>query len=191
MGSTSLSPAPSAIRHPERYGFWAIVMHWTLFALLVGVGTLGLLHDSWPKHSQAFWINIHAVSGLTLWVLLVLRFCARLIRPPPPPPADFGRTLRRVAHAVHLAMYGLLFVIPIVGAITFIWHGRALDLGLLQVNFGVAKDRAIFEPTEDIHGYLAYAVFALAIAHALAALWHHFVKHDGVLRRMWPPLAGK
>jgi len=51
----------------------------------------------------------------------------------------------------------------------------------------VAKNRAIFEPTEDIHGYLAYCVFALAGAHAAAALWHHFVKHDSVLRRMWPP----
>jgi cytochrome b561 len=25
--------------------------------------------------------------------------------------------------------------------------------------------------------------------HILAALWHHFVRRDGVLARMWPQLA--
>jgi cytochrome b561 len=29
-------------------------------------------------------------------------------------------------------------------------------------------------------------LFALAGVHALAALWHHFIRRDGVLRRMWP-----
>jgi cytochrome b561 len=54
------------------------------------------------------------------------------------------------------------------------------------LNFGVKKNRAIFEPTEDIHGYLAYALFAIAGLHALAALWHQLVLHDGVLARIWP-----
>jgi cytochrome b561 len=170
----------------QRYGAWAIAAHWALFVLLVVVGILGLLHDSWPKHSQAFWINVHAIFGLSLWLLLILRFVARLNNPPPPPAADLSVAMRRLARAVHLTLYALLFIIPIFGIVTFVWHGRSLDLGLVQLNFGVAKNRAIFEPTEDIHGYLAYCAFGLAAAHALAALWHHFIKHDGVLRRMWP-----
>jgi cytochrome b561 len=173
-----------------RYGRWAIATHWLLFVLVVVVGILGLLHDSWPKRSQAFWINIHALIGLSLWILLMLRFLGRLKYPPPPPAADMSTAMRLLSRAVHLSLYALLFVIPILGIVTFIWHGRSLDLGIVQLNFGVTKNRAIFEPTEDIHGYLAYCVFALAGAHAAAALWHHFVKHDGVLRRMWPP-AGK
>jgi cytochrome b561 len=170
----------------KRYGSWAITLHWLLFVLVVVVGTLGLLHDSWPKRSQAFWINIHALIGLTLWILLILRFVGRLKYPPPPPAADMSTAMHRAARVVHLSLYVLLFVIPIFGIVTFIWHGRSLDLGMAQLNFGVAKNRAIFEPTEDIHGYLAYCVFALAGAHAAAALWHQFIKHDGVLRRMWP-----
>jgi cytochrome b561 len=61
-----------------------------------------------------------------------------------------------------------------------------LNFGVFALNLGVKKNRAIFGPTEDIHGYLAYALFALAGLHALAALWHRFVLHDGVLARMWP-----
>lgn len=168
-----------------RYGFWAITLHWTLAALVVAVGVLGLLHDSWPKHSQALWIDVHAVAGLALWGLLMVRFGLRLRQPPPPLPADFSPASRHAARAVHLALYVLLFVTPILGIITFIWHGRVLDLGFYQLHFGVAKNRAIFEPTEDIHGYLAYVVFGVAVLHILAALWHHFLKRDGVLRRMW------
>ncbi len=61
-----------------------------------------------------------------------------------------------------------------------------MDLGLFEVNFGVRKNPAIFHPTEDIHGYLAYALFALAGIHAVAALWHQFILRDGLLQRMWP-----
>jgi cytochrome b561 len=83
-------------------------------------------------------------------------------------------------------MYGLLFVIPLFGIVTFIWHGRVFDFGLFKIDFGVRKNPAIFHPTEDIHGYLAYALFALAGIHIAAALWHQFVRRDHLLRRMWP-----
>lgn len=170
----------------ERYESGAIAFHWIVALLIVGVGTLGLLHDSWPKRTQAFWINIHALFGLLLWVLVVARFWWRMRHSPPQLPADIGKFSRRMSGPVHLLLYGLMFVIPVLGIVTFIWHGRIFDFGLFRVNFGIRSNRAIFHPTEDVHGYLAYALFALAGAHALAALWHHFIRRDGVLRRMWP-----
>jgi cytochrome b561 len=170
----------------ERYGLPAIIMHWTLFLLVLVVGILGLLHDDWPKQTQGFWINVHALLGILLWLVLVSRFVLRQRQPPPPLPADFSKANRLAARSVHLLLYALLFITPIIGAVTFIWHGRVLDLGLFQINFGVAKNPAIFHPTEDIHGYLAYVIFGLAGIHILAALWHQLVKHDGVLSRMWP-----
>jgi cytochrome b561 len=174
------------VRPAERYTRGAIALHWSVFLLVVVVGALGLLHDSWPKGTQGFWINIHAVLGLLLWALLLLRIVWRLRNPPPALPPNTGEFSRRVSAPVHYSLYVLLFVIPIIGVVTFVWHGRVFDFGLFQVDFGVAKNRAIFHPTEDVHQYLAYALFALAGVHALAALWHHFVRHDGVLRRMLP-----
>jgi cytochrome b561 len=175
-----------AVRTVERYGAGAIAFHWVMFALVVAVGTLGLLHDSWPKRTQPFWINVHAVCGLVLWLLLLARIGWRVRHRPPPLPPQAGKFSTAAAGPVHLALYVLLFVIPIIGIVTFIWHGRNLDLGLFQVNFGVRKNPAVFHPTEDAHRYLAYGLFALAAIHALAGLWHHFVRRDDVLRRMWP-----
>jgi cytochrome b561 len=87
---------------------------------------------------------------------------------------------------VHLLLYALMFLIPIIGIVTFIWHGRAFNFGLFRVDFGIRSNRAIFHPTEDVHGYLAYALLALVGIHVLAALWHQFIRRDGVMLRMWP-----
>jgi cytochrome b561 len=176
--------------HPPQpaghYRLGAIAFHWAMFVLVVIVGVLGLLHDSWPKQTQALWINVHALIGIFLWLVLLARFGYRLRHSPPPLPSDIGAFSRRLSSPVHLALYALMFVIPIIGFVTFIYHGRIFHFGLFDLNFGIKKNPAIFGPTEDIHGYLAYALFALAGLHALAALWHHFVLHDGVLTRIWP-----
>jgi cytochrome b561 len=175
-------PLPTA----ERYRAGAIAMHWAMFVLVVIVGILGLLHDSWPEKTQSFWINVHALIGLVVWLMLFVRFWYRRRHAPPELPQGVGAFSLRFSSPVHVALYALMFVIPILGIVTFIYHGRVFDFGLFELDFGVKKDRAIFHPTEDIHGYLAYALFALAGLHALAALWHRFILHDGVLARMWP-----
>jgi cytochrome b561 len=145
-----------------RYRFGAIAFHWAMFVLVVLVGVLGLLHDSWPKQTQGFWINAHALIGIVLWLVLLVRFGYRLRHSPPALPSDIGAFSRCFSKLAHLALYALMFVIPIIGFVTFIYHGRVFHFGFFDLNFGIKKDPAIFEPTEDIHGYLAYALFALA-----------------------------
>jgi cytochrome b561 len=169
----------------SRYGSAAIAFHWLMFVLVVIVGALGLLHDSWPKQTQRFWINIHALLGLLLWCTLMARFWWRR-RHRPPLLENVGAFSRRTQALVHFGLYALLFVTPIVGIITFVYHGRAFDFGIFKIDFGIKSNRAIFHPTEDLHGYLAYAIFALAGIHALTALWHQFILRDGLLDRMLP-----
>ena len=68
-----MKSAPDSRTQP-RYESGAITFHWFMFVLVVVVGTLGLLHDSWPKQTQRFWINIHALLGLLLLFTLMARF---------------------------------------------------------------------------------------------------------------------
>jgi len=161
-----------------------------MFVLLLIVGVLGLLHDSWPHATQSFWINVHALLGILLWLVLIARIVWRLTHRPPPLPSDAGSLAARFARPVHWGLYALMFVTPLLGFVTFIYHGRIFDLGLFHLDFGVKKNRAIFHPTEDIHGYLAYVLFGLAGLHTLAALWHRFWLRDRVLGRMWPGASG-
>jgi cytochrome b561 len=176
-------PAASAL---VRYDNGAIGFHWVMVILIVTVGVLGLLHDSWPKGTQAFWINIHAVTGLLVWLLIMARLRWRIAHRPPALPPETDELSRRLSYAVHLLMYLLILVIPVLGIVTFIWHGRVFDFGLFKVDAGVRRDRAVFHPTEEIHGYLAYALFTLIGIHVLGALWQHFFRRNRILARMWP-----
>jgi cytochrome b561 len=182
MSSNTSCPRDAA----PRYGSGAIAFHWSMFVLVVAVGILGLLHDSWPKPTQRFWINIHALFGLLLWFVLIGRFCWRLRNSPPALPDGVGAYSRHLSRVMHFTLYVLMFVTPIIGFVTFIYHGRVFDFGLFRIDFAIPSNRAIFHPTEDLHGYLAYALFGLAGLHALAALWHQFVLRDALLARMWP-----
>jgi cytochrome b561 len=180
------SPAESEPARSARYDGGAIALHWVMVVLVVVVGVLGLLHDSWPRTTQAFWINVHALIGLAVWALVMVRIRWRRGHPPPALPPEAGAFSRRWSYPVHWLLYALLLVIPILGIVTFLWHGRVFDFGLFKVDFGVHKNRAIFHPTEEIHGDLAYVLFTLIGLHTLAALWHYFVRRDRVLQRMWP-----
>lgn len=169
-----------------RYRRPAIALHWLSAVLLVVVATLGLLHDDWPRATKAAWINRHAVLGLLLLALVIARLAYRRAHAPPPLPPAAGAAARRLAAPVHVLMYLLLLVTPVVGIVTFTWHGRAFDFGIFTLDPGVHADRAIFHPTEELHGYLAYALFALVALHLLAGLWHQLVHRDRTLARMWP-----
>jgi cytochrome b561 len=118
----------------ERYTAGAVMFHWAMFVLVVCVGVLGLLHDSWPKQTQSFWINIHALLGLLLWSVLIARFWWRRRHAPPAPMANTGALWRRLSGFVHFSLYVLMFVIPLVGLVTFVYHGRVFDFGLFQIN---------------------------------------------------------
>ena len=117
---------------------------------------------------------------------MLARIAWRMTHTPPDYPPDIGEFSRRLSHPVHMLLYALLVIIPLFGIVAFVWHGRAFDFGLFRIDFGIKSDRAIFHPAEDIHGWLAYSLFGLAGLHALAALWHRFVKRDGIMARMLP-----
>jgi cytochrome b561 len=173
-------------RAPARYDGGAVAFHWTVAALIVFLGALGLLFDDIPKEARPFWINVHVCTGLVYFALVVARLLWRARHKAPDLPPDTGEFSRRTSVAVHHLLYLLMLLIPVVGVVARVWHGRAFDYGLFQLNFGVASNPAVFHPAERIHQLLAYALFALAGLHAAGALYHHFVRRDGVLLRMMP-----
>jgi cytochrome b561 len=177
---------PDAPAPPARYTLPAILFHWTSFALVVFVGVLGLLFGSIPRPNRLFWINIHAVFGLAVLALAMARVFWRLRSPPPAYPEGTAELTKRLSQPVHLLLYALMIVLPLVGIVAFVWHARVFDFGLFKLDFGVPSTKPVYEAAEEIHELLAYSLFGLAGLHGLAALWHHFVLKDGILQRIWP-----
>jgi cytochrome b561 len=169
---------------PARYGAGAVTFHWTAAALIVFLGALGLLFDDIPREARPFWINVHVCFGLFYLALVIARLLWRATHKAPDLPPDVGEFSRRTSFAVHYLLYVLMLLIPVIGVVARVSHGRSFDYWVFQLNFGVASNPAVFHPAEKIHQLLAYALFALAGLHAAAAVYHHFVRRDGILLRM-------
>jgi cytochrome b561 len=171
---------------PKRYDNGAIAFHWIVAAFIILLGALGLLFGDIPKPSRPFWINMHGTVGLIYLALVIARLAWRAGHRPPPLPAGAGAFSRRTSAAAHHLLYVLMLLIPALGIVAYVWHGKSFDYGLFQLDFGVRSDPAVFHPAEEIHQLLAYALFALVGLHIIGALWHQYFRRDGVLLRILP-----
>lgn len=169
----------------ERYGLIAILLHWTMAVLIFGQFFLGRymvgLEYTHPWYEKA--PDLHRSLGVLIAALLAVRWIWREINPLP---AIEGRPWeRRAALWVHRSFYVLMAATVISGYLISTADGQGVSV------FGWFEIPAVFyggEQQEDIagefHKVAAYALFFLALLHALAALKHHFIDGDATLRRM-------
>jgi cytochrome b561 len=94
---------------------------------------------------------------------------------------------RWAAGATHVALYGVLFVQPLVGLVMSWASGFPTILfGSFALPSPIATDQALYDTLSRVHEISAWAILALVAVHAGAALRHHVVKRDTVLLRMLP-----
>lgn len=171
-----------------RYGAIAIGLHW-LMALLVigllGVGTWMTELATSPLKIQVY--TWHKWIGLSVLALAVLRLAWRASHRAPPLPTTMPRWQRLGAHSSHVAMYLLLFAMPLSGWLQNSAAGFPLTwFGLFKVPALIVRDKAAFAYWQDVHELLAYSLMIIIALHFAAALKHHFIDRDQVLVRMLP-----
>ena len=96
----------------------------------------------------------------------------------------------RAAAATHVLLYALMLAIPLSGWLYSSATGvQVVYLGLVPLPDLVPKDKTLAAVLKAVHGTLNFTLLALVIIHSGAALKHHFVDRDAVLRRMLPQRA--
>ena len=169
----------------HRYHAALVVLHWLLgFMILVGLimGTFSLerLPNSQPEKLDS--LRGHVINGLAIGALMIVRLIVRsLTRRPAPPSTGFSWT-KRAGQQVHLTLYVLVFFMVGSGL------ALAVETELPSILFG---DSA--QPLPDsfdgfwiraVHAILAKLLMAFILVHVVAALWHHYILRDGLLKRM-------
>lgn len=172
----------------DRYHSVAVVLHWAAAVLIIAALALGLTVDDFPKDMTGVVINVHALMGLAVLVLSVLRLGWRVAHGAPEMPQSVGALERMASRAMHIALYLLMIAVPATGVPTLLYRGRGLDFGLVQFTSPFARTPEIFRPLTEAHEIAAFALVGLAAAHALAALYHQYIRRDDVLLRMLPTL---
>jgi len=165
-----------------------ILLHWSTVVLVLLLLASGLLRSDYQFHAARL-LQIHRSLGVTVWVVTVFRLSWRLsgARFPEFPPT-MTRAHRVAARLSEYALYALLLVQPATGLLQTLWRGRPFALFAWGVPQLVPKhlDRMLL--FQEIHEIGAWCLIALIGLHALAALFHHFVRGDEILQAMIPAL---
>lgn len=166
------------------FGFIAIFLHWLMAILIIGLLTVGLYMTSLPigllKLKLYGW---HKALGILVLTLIFLRIIWRLTNVTPI--LSLPWLERIAARLAHLALYVLMLAMPLSG-----WFmSSAADLppsffGLFTLPSLVAPNDELRQLFGLIHEWLGYGLITIIIIHTLAALKHHFIDKDDILRRM-------
>jgi len=173
---------------PSRYTAVAQTFHWVIAALIVTQFILAWSADDLPlgMHKLAL-LARHKSVGMTVLMLAVLRLLWRWRHRPPDLPAGMAPIERILAHATHIAFYGLLFAMPLTGWMMSSAKNYSVSwFGWFTWPNLIGQNETAFNVLKSTHEYLSDALFAIAVLHVLAALKHHFWNHDDVLLRMLP-----
>lgn len=173
---------------PQRYTPIAISLHWLLALAMLGMVALGFyMHDLHLSPLKLRLFNWHKWAGVTLFLLALLRLAWRAGHAPPPLPAAMSPLPRLAAGGLHLALYALMFLIPLSG-----WSMSSAK-GFQTVWFGVLplpdlldKDVALGERLQQVHLTLNLLLLLLVAGHVGASLKHHLIDRDDILVRMLP-----
>ena len=173
----------------DRYGSPSIGMHWLMLLLLVGVYACINLADVFPKGSQlrADLKTWHYLLGLCVWALVVIRLGIRFLSGPPPGiEPQISLWQRRLAGAIHVALYVFMIAMPLLGWLVLSAKGSPIGIFGLQLPALIGADKALAGSIKDIHETIGTAGYYLIGLHAAAALLHHYVIRDNTLVRMLP-----
>lgn len=163
----------------ERYGSVAASIHWLSALAVILMLASGLAMDNDDTLVPTI-LPVHVSLGLLVGVLTLFRiiwwwFFDRR----PAPVAGMSATQEWAARLVHLGLYVaiLIMVASGVGMLALTGAAPAIFSG------GVLPEFSDVAPY-FMHGLISRLLIALVLGHIVAALWHQFVRRDGLIGRM-------
>src|SRR4029077_7937902 len=126
---------------------------------------------------------VHMAAGMTILALMVVRFIVRMLTSRPAPATTGHPFLDRIAPVTHYVFYVLVLLMVGTGYATAILAG--LNRIVFQGSGEPLPENFAVYPTFIAHGYIALFLAGFVVLHVLAALYHQFVRRDGLFRRMW------
>ena len=176
------------------WGALSRLLHWAMAALILYMLWLGVYMVNFVENPLAQFplYQTHKSWGFVALVLVAARLVWRLSNRISPALPEMPPLQRVAAHAGHLGLYALMIIMPVSGWLMASASPLQDLFGIKNEVFGLFEMYDPFVPGDEgletifsnIHFIGGLAFVALLLAHVGAALWHHFKKHDTVLKRM-------
>lgn len=161
------------------------LLHWTMAALILAMLFIGIGMVSTAGPAYPVLLALHRPIGIALLALVCLRIGIRLFTGAPALPADLPSWQAMAAKASHVLLYLTMITLPLIG-----WG--MLSAGGYPVKITDAfvlppilpQNLELFGWLRAAHTVVAFAFFALILAHLAAALYHALIRRDGVFQAM-------
>lgn len=166
------------------YGGGARFFHWLVVALVAAQFVIGwtmpdVQRGTLPVGLIAWHLAVGAALIAAMAARLVWRFTHR------PPPDTLSPLMRAASKGTHVLLYAALIAVPLLGWANASSRGWTVKLfGAWPLPALVPSGSPLGNAMGDVHGVLAWVLFALIGLHIAAALFHRFVLKDGTLKRM-------
>ncbi len=174
----------------KRYDAVAIALHWGMAAAILGLLVMGfVMTEQKPGSPLQFQLyQMHKSFGVLVLVLAVVRLGWRLGHRPPPLPGHMAGWERSAAQAGHAILYALMLALPLVGWVvvsTSPFNIPTLLFGTIPLPH-LPLPRDIHGAAKIAHATGAWIMIATLAGHVGAAIRHHVLLKDDVMRRMLP-----
>jgi hypothetical protein len=175
---------------PLRWGAVAQLLHWVVvWAILTQFLLADAAEDLPAGVGKLATLARHKSVGITILLLAVLRLAWKQYNRghSPPLPANLKPYEVWLARLTHHGLYGLLLLLPLSGWLMSSAKNYPVSwFGIAALPDLVAPSETLFILLKAVHEILADLLVVLALLHVGAALVHHFVRRDDVVRRMLP-----
>lgn len=161
-------------------------LHWVmaiaiLTMLFIGVGMVSTIGPAYLTL-----VGIHKPLGLAILVLALVRLAVRLRHGAPALPEDLPEPMKLAARLSHVAFYALMIAMPLLGWAMLSAASYPVVVAGFELPVLVTPDAALHSALWNAHRFLAFCLFGLFLLHFAAALFHAWVRRDGVFDAMAP-----
>lgn len=168
------------------YGWFAKLLHWVVVVLVIAQYVLVNMAEAADTRMEMFILFArHKSIGMTIFALAAIRLLWRLLNEQPSLPLGMPTWQQSFARVTHWLLYALIILMPITGLLGSAANNFPVTwFGVFTIPAPIGPNEALADLLHDLHGVLAACLAMLASIHLLAALKHHFINRDDVLRRM-------
>jgi cytochrome b561 len=189
MNAGGASSPTRPIGPPLRWSASTIALHWLSAALifvLLGLGWF-MVHGDLKASTKFDLYQLHKSLGFLSVALLLPRLAARYLNPSPRAPSTMPLWERRLAGLTHATFYALLLIAVLSGwllasAAIIAIPTRFFDLFVIPGLVG--PNGALSNEMTFLHYLVSRLLMGLLVLHVAAALKHHFIDRDDIVRRM-------
>ncbi|MFT4730814.1 MAG: cytochrome b561 [Granulosicoccus sp.] len=184
--STEILELPNA-NESNRYGRTSRILHWATAILFILMVPMGVFASMIPENVwyRTEYNSVHKTIGFIVLGLLVARLLWNRKSSRPALDPSLKPREKKLAHWAHVALYLLMFAVPVTGYVMTSLHGYPSFFFFIELQPFLTESKA-YVVWGLFHKYiLQYLIYLILGAHVLGALKHHYIdKHQSAFKRM-------